>query len=138
MQFDALTLAAVADELRATIVGGRVQRVLLTSPLSVGLEVYAHRRRWQVLASAHPHCARIHLVNGKLSRGVEHATPLLLLLRKYVLGGRIMAVEQPPLERVLIISIAKERESRNRALEIGQDELLPAGPDEHPPPSQAA
>jgi predicted ribosome quality control (RQC) complex YloA/Tae2 family protein len=89
MQFDALTLAAVADELRATIVGGWVQRVVLTSPLSVGLEVYARRRRWQILASAHPQFARIHLVSGKLSRGVEVDTPLLMLLRKYVLGGRI-------------------------------------------------
>lgn len=114
MYFDALTLAAVADELRATILGGRVQRVLLPSPLSIGLEVYAHRQRHQLLASAHPQFARVHLVGRKLSRGVDHATPLLLLLRKYVLGGRIVAIEQPALERILLISIVKEAESRNR------------------------
>lgn len=114
MQFDALTLSAVTDELSATILGGRIQRVVLTSPLSIGLEVYAHRQRWQVLASAHPVHARVHLVRGKLTRGVEQVTPLLLLLRKYILGGRITAIEQPPLERILLLSIAKERESRNK------------------------
>src|SRR3982750_3716962 len=31
MYFDALTLAAVADELEDTILGGRIQRVLLTT-----------------------------------------------------------------------------------------------------------
>lgn len=113
MQFDALTLAAVADELRATVVGGRIQRVVQTGPLSLGFEVYAQRRRHYLLASAHPQFARVHLVRAKPSRGVEATTPLLLLLRKYVLGGFIVAVEQPPLERILVISIAKESGARN-------------------------
>ena len=113
MYFDALTLTAVADELRATILGGRVQRVLLPGPLSIGLEVYAQRQRYQLLASADPQVARVHLVRARLSRGVEQATPLLLLLRKYVLGGRIIAIEQPPLERILVLSIAKETARRN-------------------------
>lgn len=114
MYFDALTLAAVADELRETILGGRIQRVLLTGPLSIGLEIYAHGRRRQLLASAHPQLARVHLVRGKLTRGVEQDTPLLLLLRKYLLGGRIVAIEQPPLERILVLSIVKPQETRKR------------------------
>jgi predicted ribosome quality control (RQC) complex YloA/Tae2 family protein len=113
MYFDALTLAAVADELRATILHGRVQRVLLPTPLSIGLEIYAQRQRHFVLASAHPQFARVHLVPRRMSRGVEQATPLLLLLRKYVRGGRIVALEQPPLERLLLISIVKEPATRN-------------------------
>ncbi|RRR69374.1 MAG: fibronectin/fibrinogen-binding protein [Candidatus Viridilinea halotolerans] len=123
MYFDALTLAAVADELRATILGGRIQRVLLTGPLSIGMEVYAQRQRWHLLASAHPQWARVHLVRGRLTRGVEQATPLLLLLRKYVLGGRIVALEQPPLERILSISIVKALDMRNRDLALLEDPL---------------
>ncbi len=45
MHFDALTMAAVADELRAHILGGRVQKVLLPDDLSMGMEVYAHGGR---------------------------------------------------------------------------------------------
>jgi predicted ribosome quality control (RQC) complex YloA/Tae2 family protein len=134
MQFDALTLAAVADELRATIVGGRVQRVVQTSPLSLGFEVYAGRRRHYLLASAHPQFARVHLVSAKPSRGVDGGTPLLLLLRKYVLGGFIVAVEQPPLERILVISIAKESGARNSGRDDAADadeEDLPL--DDEPP-----
>ena len=113
MYFDALTLAAVADELRRTILDGRVQRVLLPSPLSVALEIYARGRRQQLLLSAHPQLARVHLTAGRLSRGVERETPLLLLLRKYVAGGRIAAIEQPDLERVLLLSIVKGPRARN-------------------------
>ncbi len=122
MYFDALTLAAVADELRESILGGRIQRVVLPSPLSIGLEVYAHHQRYQVLASAHPQFARIHLVQRKPSRGVEQATPLLLLLRKYIVGGRIIAIDQPPLERILIVSIAKDGLSRNSAPAAADDD----------------
>src|SRR5262245_33657304 len=113
MYFDALTLAAVADELRATILDGRVQRVRLPSPLSVALEIYAQGRRDHLLLSAHPQWTRVHLCVAKPSRGVERDTPLLLLLRKYAVGGRIVAVEQPELERVLILSIAKGPHTRN-------------------------
>lgn len=123
MYFDALTLAAVSDELRATILGGRIQRVLLTGPLSIGLEVYAQRQRWQLLASAHPQAARVHLVRGRLTRGVAQATPLLLLLRKYALGGRIVALEQPPFERILLISIVKASDLRNRDSAVAADQL---------------
>ena len=108
MYFDALTLTAVVQELRATILHGRIQRVLLPDSLSIGLEVYAQRQRHELLISAHPTFARVHLVRGKLSRGVDQATPLLLLLRKYLLGGRIVDIEQPTLERTLVLSIVKD------------------------------
>lgn len=127
MYFDALTLAAVADELRTTIVGGRIQRVLLPDTASIGLEIYAHRQRHYLLASAHPHLARVHLVGGKLSRGVERETPLLLLLRKYLLGGRVVSLEQPPLERILLVSIVKETETCNHPAGEGEAATGKAG-----------
>jgi predicted ribosome quality control (RQC) complex YloA/Tae2 family protein len=105
MYFDALTMAAVADELRAQILGGRVQKVLLPDDLSIGLEVYAHGERRYLLGSAHPEHARLHLAEEKLRRGVEKPTPFLLLLRKYVRGGRIASIEQPHFERVLHIGV---------------------------------
>ncbi len=101
MYFDTLTMAAVADELRRVILGGRVQKVLLPGDLSVGLEIYAQGRRRYLLAAAHPQAARLCLAGGKLRRGVESPTPLLLLLRKHVRGAVLTAIEQPPLERIL-------------------------------------
>jgi predicted ribosome quality control (RQC) complex YloA/Tae2 family protein len=107
MNYDALTVKAVADELRQTIVGGRIQRVLLPTPLSIGLEVYHAGRRYQLFASANPGSARVHLMSAKPTRGVERETPLVLLLRKYVRNGFIDAIEQPELERILVLSIIK-------------------------------
>ncbi len=101
MFFDALTMACVVDELRSTILGGRVQQVLLPDVLSVGFEIYAQRKRHYLLASAHAEWGRVHLASKKLRRGVDRVTGLLLLLRKYARGARLSQVEQPPAERIL-------------------------------------
>ncbi|MGB5052541.1 MAG: NFACT family protein, partial [Caldilineaceae bacterium] len=95
MHFDALTLAAVAAELNTTIRGGRVQQIILPDPHSVGMEIYADRQRHYLLLSAHPQASRVHLSGQKLRRGVEKETPLLQLLKKYVRGAILVAVDLP-------------------------------------------
>ena len=101
MFFDALTMACIADELRATILGGRVQQALLPDPQSVGLEIYAGHQRHFLLASAHAETGRLVLASEKLRRGSDTETGLLVLLRKYLRGSALSAIEQPPFERVL-------------------------------------
>lgn len=104
MHFDALTLAAMADELKVTVAGGRVQQIVLPDSRSVALEIYAHRERRYLLLSAHPQASRVHLLEHKPRRGVPKETPLLLLLRKYVRSARLESVELPaPFERVLFL-----------------------------------
>lgn len=122
MYFDALTLAAVVEELRATILYGRIQRVMLVGPLTIGLEIYAHGQRRYLVASAESETARIHLVSQRPTRGVDGEPPFLLLLRKYVLGGRIVNIEQPPYERVVLFSITKATESRKQSIDA--DEVI--------------
>lgn len=101
MFFDALTMTCVADELRSTILGGRVQQVLIPENLSVGLEIYARHQRHYLLASAHAELGRVLLTSEKLRRGVDKETGMLLLLRKYARGAIVSAIEQPPFERIL-------------------------------------
>jgi predicted ribosome quality control (RQC) complex YloA/Tae2 family protein len=108
MPFDALTISAVRDELLDKLVEGRVQNVIMPSPLSVSLEIYrAGVGRTHLLLSAHPQHARVHFVGSAPSRDPAQHSPLLLLLRKYVRGGTILNVSQPRWERVLTLSIAK-------------------------------
>ncbi len=101
MTFDALAAAAVADELRARVLDGRVQEVVIPEPLALGLEIYARGARHYLYATACTDEARVQLVETRLRRGLDTPTPLLLLLRKYVNGARVAAVEQPGFERIL-------------------------------------
>ncbi len=111
--FDVLTIAAVADELAETLLDGRVQRVGLTGPLGFAAEVYASGRRRYLVASADARDARFHLTNTLPSLDSSVVTPFGLLLRKYVRGGVVVGVEQPPLERLIRLSIAKRLPPHN-------------------------
>ncbi len=101
MAYDFWTTAAIADELRRTVVPGRVQQVLQVDAASLALEVYAGRERRYLLLSADPQTPRVHLLRDKPRRGVDIPSTLLQLLRKYVRGAALTAVRQPPWERVL-------------------------------------
>lgn len=105
--YDVLTIAAIVDEFNSDLVNGRIQQVAQVDELTVALEVYAARqRRWLVL-SAHPEHARFLLASRRVDGDAERVTPLLLLLRKYARGGRIVSVSQPRYERIVQFSIAK-------------------------------
>ncbi len=101
--FDAVTLAAVADELNEKILHGRVQEIVQLDALAFGFEIYAQHARHYLYVSAHPDDARVHLVEQKLRGSGESATSLLMLLRKYTEGAFVDAVRQLPHERVLQI-----------------------------------
>lgn len=105
MYLDAFTLSALVDEFLDALVGGRVQDSVETDAAGIGLEVYVgHRRRYLYLSADH-HVPRVHLVDDKLRRGVSSPRPIGLLFRRYVEGGVISHVSQPPWERVIHIDV---------------------------------
>ncbi len=103
MTFDAWTTAAVVDELRQTIVPGRVQQVLQVDDESLALEVYAAQQRRYLLISVFPQAPRLHLIDDKPRRGVDTPSPLLQLLRKFVRGAALTHITQPPWERIVVL-----------------------------------
>ena len=108
MPYDALTISSICHELAQQVKGGRIQGVLVAAPLTISLEVYRPGSgRSFLLLSAHPQHARVLLTPTAPSRDPQQTPTLLLLLRKYVRGGTIIGISQPPNERVLSLSIAK-------------------------------
>ena len=101
MTYDFWTTAATADELRRTIVPGRVQQVLQVDATGLALELYAGRERRYLLLSADQQAPRVDWWADKPRRGVDTPSTLLQLLRKYVRGGALVTVSQPPWERIL-------------------------------------
>ncbi|WP_347711005.1 Rqc2 family fibronectin-binding protein [Thermalbibacter longus] len=120
--FDILTLAALREEISDRLLGGRVQKIVQTSPLALAIEVYAGRRL-TIIADADPQDPRLLLTERGPASDPEQVTPLLLLLRKYVRGGRLIEVGQPPLERVLWLTFEKFLEDEHR----GRREAVQAG-----------
>ncbi|MFQ3646672.1 MAG: NFACT RNA binding domain-containing protein [Aggregatilineales bacterium] len=105
MNFDVFTISALVDEMMDVLVGGRVQDVLDTDATGIGFEIYAHRQRRYLYLSADPQTPRVHLVPDRLRRGTERPNQLGLLLRRFVEGGILTHVSQPPWERMLTLEI---------------------------------
>lgn len=105
MYLDAFTLSALVDEFMDVLVGGRVQDAIDVDETGLGLEIYAgHQRRYLYLSADHQR-PRVHLMPDKLRRGLPKPTQLGLLFRRYVEGGAITHVSQPPWERILQFDI---------------------------------
>jgi len=118
MHFDAITPAAVADEWRSLLIGARIDAIIQPTEYSIALQCYASstqgqggQNRWLYL-SAHPQLARAHLTAIKPSRIASEPPPFVMLLRKYLEGGRIQSISQPRWERVLEI-VAGYRSQEN-------------------------
>ena len=107
MPVDALTLAAVAGDLRDTLPGARVDDVIQPTPQSIALQVFGGggRNRW-LLASAHPQLARVHIAPRKPRKLVTEPPAFVMLLRKHLEGARVRAIHQPRWERVIEIGFA--------------------------------
>ncbi|RIK41268.1 MAG: hypothetical protein DCC58_12730, partial [Chloroflexi bacterium] len=111
--FDALTIAAVVDELNSHLIGAKVQHIAHIDQLTLAFELYMPpRRKWLVISADHT-LARVVVHDERVGVDPERVTPLLLLLRKYVRGGRIVSVSQPRYERILRVSIAKRLNPHN-------------------------
>ena len=107
--YDVLTIAAIADELSATIGNGRIQRIGLLDPRTIGAEIYAGGQRHHLIASANDRQPRLRLAPDMPSLDSALVTPFGLLLRKHIRGGIILGIDQPPLERLVRLSIAKRQ-----------------------------
>ncbi|MCK6626147.1 MAG: NFACT family protein [Anaerolineae bacterium] len=118
MTFDTFSTTAMASELRQTLLGGRVQRVTQTNSLTYGLEIYVHPVRHYLIVSAEPQAPRVHLSSQKVRRGVGNETPLMLVLRKYMHGARLTAIDQPAYERLLFFSFVGPVGSTLLAVEL--------------------
>src|SRR5579883_3494445 len=112
MYIDALTLAAVADEWRLLLARARIDTIIQPTEYSLALQCYAPgsegqggQNRWLNL-SVHPQLARAHITARKPAKIASEPPPFVMLLRKYLEGTRIEAIEQPRWERVLHIIVS--------------------------------
>ena len=106
MSFDVFSISALTDEFQDTLVGGRVQDVIDVDQLGIGLEIYANGKRHYLYMSADPNQPRIHLIEGKLRRGLMKPRQLGLLCRRFVENGHLTQVRQPDWERLMRLDIA--------------------------------
>ncbi len=112
MAFDSKVMAAVVAELNQRLLGGRISKIYQPEPDELALLCYAGGENHRLFLSAHPRHARVHLT--QIEKRNPPAPPMFcMLMRKYVEGGRIVAIEQAGRDRICRISIRSTDELGN-------------------------
>ena len=98
MAFDAFVLSAVLDEVRDRCLGGRVDKIHQPSRDTLILHIRCREGREKFLLAANPTAPRLHLTAASPENPAE--PPMFcMLLRKHLLGAKLTAVSQLPMER---------------------------------------
>ena len=98
MAFDALFLSAVLDEVRSRTGEARVDKIHQPSRDTVILQLKCREGREKLLFALNPTAPRLHLTSASPENPAE--PPMFcMLLRKHLLGARLLRVSQPPMER---------------------------------------
>ena len=138
MSFDTLIMQAVTAELQDELPGAVVQKV--TEPVrgEIILNLYHQGRQLNLLFSIDSKYARVHL-SGKASKKEKinpQPSPFCMLLRKYLIGCRILNLGNPPLERILEIAfepqagltpvslVAEIMSRRSNLILVGENQLI--------------
>ena len=101
MPLDALCLSGVVAELKPILTGAKIDKVHQPGRDEIILALRLGRGNGRLLLSASPNHPRLQMT--ELSRENPDAPPMFcMLLRKHLMGGRILSVEQPHLELSLI------------------------------------
>ena len=101
MPFDAMFLSAVCDELRQELIGARVEKIQQPARDMVVLQL---RGKARLLLSASGNRPRFHVTQASYENPAQ--PPMFcMLLRKHLAGGRIAAMEQPPAERSVELTL---------------------------------
>lgn len=103
MAIDGIFIRALVEELSGAITGMKVSRIYQPTKTEICFELYRPGGGAKLLASASPDRYRLHLTEADYENPAS-PPPFCMLLRKYLLDTRILAIEQPGLERIARIT----------------------------------
>lgn len=104
MPLDAVTVSALARELSDKIEGGRIDKIQQPEKDMLLISLRAKGENLRLVLAAGTGNARVHLTRGAFENPAE--PPMFcMLLRKHLVGARIVSVTQPNFERMLVITL---------------------------------
>ncbi len=123
MALDGITISNVADELRSTILNGHISKISQPEPDELLLTIKNNKKQYRLLLSAGASLPLIYLTeNNKVNPAV--APNFCMLLRKHLNGGKIIAISQPGLERILHFTMEHLNEMGDPCKKILTVELM--------------
>lgn len=104
MAFDGITIACLRKELSDRLVGGRITKIVQPEADELLLTIKNNAAQYRLLLSSSASLPLVYLTE-KNKNAPMTAPGFCMLLRKHLGGGRITAITQPSLERILRFEI---------------------------------
>lgn len=105
MSFDGIVTRAVVDELKSTLLGGRIDKIYQQEKDEILIQIYNKGVNHRLLISASSNNPRIYLTNYS-KKNPDTPPVFCMLLRKHLSGGILLNVEQYDMDRVVILDIS--------------------------------
>lgn len=102
MAFDGFITKAVVTELKNTIIGAKVNKVFVPTKTDVVLGLYNNGINYALELCTNPDFCRINLTTHS-KQNPQNAYNFCMLLRKYLIGGKIVNISNYDLERTVKI-----------------------------------
>jgi predicted ribosome quality control (RQC) complex YloA/Tae2 family protein len=115
MSFDGNMLHHVTQELNELINTGRITKIYQLSAYDLLFMIHAKNEKHQLVISASPNYARIHLTKFNHERP-ETPPNFCMFLRKHLEGGIIHQIKQNENDRVIVFDVEKRNELGDKAI----------------------
>jgi predicted ribosome quality control (RQC) complex YloA/Tae2 family protein len=109
MALDGIYLYSLINDLKNSIVNSKIDKINQPEKDEIILTLRKDRKNLKLLISASSRFARIHLTNTVKENPIK-APMYLMVLRKYILGGRITNLIQKDSDRIVIMEIENRDE----------------------------
>lgn len=104
MAFDGITIANIVTELNQTITGGKINKIAQPENDELIITIKNQRKQYRLFLSASASLPLIYLTETNKPSPLT-APNFCMLLRKHIGSGRIIAIEQPGMERIIRFTI---------------------------------
>lgn len=109
MSFDGFFLHHMTEELRRDLLGGRIQKINQPFEQELVLQIRSNRKSHKLLLSAHSVFGRVQLTDTTFENPAIPNT-FIMVMRKYLQGAVIEAIQQVENDRILEISVSNKNE----------------------------
>ncbi|WP_148886770.1 Rqc2 family fibronectin-binding protein FbpA [Streptococcus sp. Marseille-P6264] len=109
MSFDGFFLHHMTEELRRELLGGRIQKINQPFEQELVLQIRSNRKSHKLLLSAHSVFGRVQLTDTTFENPAVPNT-FIMVMRKYLQGAVIEAIQQVDNDRILEISVSNKNE----------------------------
>ena len=105
MSFDGIVTNSVVSELKNSIIGGRIDKVYQPEKDELIIHIRNKGNNYKLLVSSASNNPRIYITNGSKE---NPATPPMfcMILRKHLIGGTILNIQQYNMDRIISIDIS--------------------------------